>query len=364
MDGVTDVVYQVKVRNTATPPALVWERTLRSSDYGDGAGSLTYVGPCDASTDTNTVHLEVLELHAFDGPITDWVNPGELVQSARCAANADMRVSFDVTLARRASQGFFDVAVNFDDIFCSAKLDCLSELLHHGDQRDTTLVAAFACTTGAGTPTVLHVDAFELACSDGSVWIDSVQGPGNTNQTSAHVFQVATYRGKEGLPTFETAYWNTAIGLDLASFPPPSMVDCTLRGRATASQSDWSDGMTPAGQLYPYIQWDVEVVRDGALVCGHHPLDGGTGVETRYAKPPERVRFAGAMPAASCEDGTCDVVRKGAICSGSLAGVAGPVLFAGTPQGVIVTMNGQESDPMPLPSGYNLTGCCADVCCQ
>ena len=185
LSGVTDVVYQVTVRNTATPPGLVWDRTLRSSVYGDGAGSLTYVGPCDASTGTNTVHLELVELRGpGDALLTDWVNPGELVQTATCAPNADTAVTFDVTIARKAGQGFFDVAVSFDDIFCSAKLDCLSELLHHGDQRDTTLVAAFACTTGEGTSTILHVDAFELACSDGTAWIDTVQGPGCVGQTN------------------------------------------------------------------------------------------------------------------------------------------------------------------------------------
>ncbi|HRE88593.1 MAG TPA: hypothetical protein PK095_05575 [Myxococcota bacterium] len=361
LDGVTDVAYRLAVK---TPTSTVWERTVRSSDYGDGAGSLSYVGPCDASA-ANSVHLTVLEIRGSnDALLTDWVDPGELTQPAPCNANADSPVVFDITIARKANQGFFDVAVNFEDIFCSAKLDCLPALLHDGDVRSTTLVAAFACTTGENSPTTLHLDAFELACSDGSAWIDTVPGPGNTNQLSAHVFQTATYRGKERLAPYEKAYWNTAIGLDLASFPQPSTIDCTLRGKASASTAPWSDGMTPTGSLYPYIEWDVEVVRDGLMVCSQHPLDEeGSGVQTRYATPPERTRFASSMPAESCDDGTCDVARNGAICSGTLANVTGPVLFANSPGGVLVTMNGQTSAPMPLPAGYTLTGCCANSCC-
>ena len=69
------------------------------------------------------------------------------------------------------------------------------------------------------------------------------------------------------------------------------------------------------------------------------------------------------MPAEICDDGTCDVARNGAICSGTLADVTGPVLFANSPSGLIVTMNGKSSAPMPLPDCYTLTGCCANSCC-
>ena len=67
--------------------------------------------------------------------------------------NTDVAVQFDITMARQADQGFFDVAVQFKDIFCSAKLDCQNadgsdlELLHTpAGARDMTVVLGFACT--------------------------------------------------------------------------------------------------------------------------------------------------------------------------------------------------------------------------
>jgi len=361
LEGVSDVTYTLWVTNGA---ATVWTKTLTSSKFGDGKGALSYVGPCDASAATNDVHLTIDTITGTSGPLADWKDPGELVQTASCVANSDTAVMFDVTIARQANQGFFDVAVSFDDIFCSAKLDCTDALLFHGNDRATTLVVAFACTTGNGTTTVLDLDSIALTCTDGTTYIDPALGPGSTHQTSTHVFDVATYRDNESLPPYQKAFWNTAIGLDLASFQQPSTVDCTLTTHATAAQTTWADGQTPLGSVWPYIDWNVQVVNDGLLSCTEHKLDvPGSGVKTIYAVPPNRPRFGASMEASSCDDDACDVVRNGHVCSGQLAGVTGPVVFAGTPNGVIVTVNGQSTAALPLPNGYSLTGCCADPCC-
>jgi hypothetical protein len=48
LQGVGDVVWDVEVVNGADPAQVVWQRRLASSGYGDGAGSASYVGPCDA----------------------------------------------------------------------------------------------------------------------------------------------------------------------------------------------------------------------------------------------------------------------------------------------------------------------------
>jgi len=367
LSGVTDATYTITVRNTATPAATVWSRQVSSSAFGTGSGDLTYIGPCDTTTAQNTVHLRVDALLGPGGaPLTDWMDPGELIQSFPCVANADTPVTFGITVARRAQQGFFDVAVSFDDVFCSAKLDCVDAFLHNAaGERDTTAIVAFACTTGAGTATVLHLADIELDCTDGRRVVNPALGPGNTGQTSEHIFQVATYRGREDLAPYEKCYWNTAIGLDLGSFEganPP--VDCTLRARATASQVDWADGMTPEGHVWPYIEWERQIITANALTCGEYPLDQpGSGVRTVYAVPPERERFQTSLVCADCDGQSCPTNLKGNLCAGSVGGVSGPVFFADTPDGLVVTIEGQQSAAMALPEGYALQGCCADPCC-
>lgn len=132
LDGIQDACWRATVSNGAGPAQTVWTRTLSSSQYGDGAGSASYVGACDASPgiDANTVSLELLGIYTSPvadcdaaGPGEPFQDPGVLTQRVTCRANEDARVTFNVAVLRPATQGFFDIAVNFEDIFCSAKLD-------------------------------------------------------------------------------------------------------------------------------------------------------------------------------------------------------------------------------------------------
>jgi len=368
LPAVADATYTVTVKNGADPAETVWTRELTSSGYGDGSGAISYVGPCDADEPDNTVTVELTHLYASGGAeIFDFDNPGPLTRDATCRADADTPVDFDITLVRQANQGFFDVAVSFDNIFCSAKLDCVDAFLFNADgERDQTVIVALACTTGAGTSTVLHLDTIEVDCSDGTnMQVVPTAGPGNTNQTGAHVYQVATYRGAEQLAPYEKCYWNTAIGLDMASFDGDTTTDCTLKTRASASQIAWTDGQTPENATWPYLKWEVPLVTDGALVCSQHQLNvSGSGVTTEYAVPGgDRVRFAATMPCSSCVGGSCVASLQGKLCTGSVAGVSDPVVFRDTPGGIVVAVGSDESAPMQLPAGYTLEGCCADPCC-
>ena len=160
--GVGDVVWDVEVRNGAGTPQVVWQKRLSSSGYGDGAGSASYVGPCDAdpAVATNTVNVWIVGVYGAPvstlgtfasggaggvvGAQLPFQNPttaaAPLTRTVECDANADNAVAFDVTLARPATQGFFDVAVSFDDVFCSAKKLCGSprsgdSLRAHFDRR-------------------------------------------------------------------------------------------------------------------------------------------------------------------------------------------------------------------------------------
>ncbi len=195
-----------------------------STQYGnDGGGDITYIGPCDADGPDGERMNSVTVW--FDGLYDDglayidpagpqgWQNPcvdadGNEVGctlNVLCEDNADALVEFNFTVMRQANQGFFDVAVNFNDIFCSAKFDCSYasegvcsgpgggcttgtlvagkatcdtdadcvvedpiELLHDGaGERDRTFVLGFACTAGPGADvaTELYLNDLELDCN-------------------------------------------------------------------------------------------------------------------------------------------------------------------------------------------------------
>ena len=346
LDEVGDVVWDLEVVNGKTPvPDVVWRQRITASRYGDGRGSATYVGPCDASTGVaqNTVRLWVVGL--YDAPVK---SPGAfasggaagvvgsslpfqsptltqpLTQTVPCAPNADSPVVFDMTLMRPAEQGFFDIAVNFNDIFCSAKFDCCVEdalgacgpdleLLHDGTgERATTFVLGFACTAGPGTDveTELYLDAVELDCTPPHVangfvadLVIDPSGPtgnqcvagqlgtcGAITVTAAppidpddYLFQVGLYRGLEALTTggpearpANKIYWNLALGGVRKGLGEGTVgiEDCRLRTRGTADDALGTPlmdaGVIAPGQVYPYIQWQVDL---GS--CGAEPLSFG-----------------------------------------------------------------------------------------
>jgi len=165
-----------------------------SSDFGNGAaGDITYIAPCDATSDSDPTtpspdienaitvwpYLKDASGQAID--VATWRNPcdttpGGTVEGCQlhvnCNENSDTLAAFNFTVMRDAQQGFFDVAVNFEDIFCSAKLDsCYGNgqtndcsggdiMLIHGAesaQRQHTAVLAFACTAGPGKQTDLLI---------------------------------------------------------------------------------------------------------------------------------------------------------------------------------------------------------------
>ena len=299
LQGVTDAAYTLTVTNAPGGGGdVVWTRAVTSASYGDGAGSLSYVGTCDASTGANTVRLELTSLSDASGPIAvgSYMNPTPIEREVTCVPDADVAVTFDVTLARRAEQGFFDVAVQFSDIFCSAKLDCLDgqggdlELLHlPGGARGLTAVLGFACTASLAGTTYLYMDDPVVSCTGaGDVVVDPT-GVGNVTPTAnpgGYLFGAAVYRGLEGLAN--KGYWNIAFGLDQSTFG--DVGTCVLRGRATASNTAWpqqNDGFPlPAGSVYPVIDWQVTLSDDqagGRRVCTTHEVDAtGSDVATSY----------------------------------------------------------------------------------
>jgi len=341
LDGVGDVVWDVEVLNGADPAQVVWQRRLSSSRYGDSAGSASYVGSCDAGpgADLNTVRVWVVGVYrdavtdagAFAagdddevvaGAPLDFENPTEaapLTREVNCRPDADVAVSFDVALMRPALQGFFDIAVNFGDIYCSAKLDCCSDpagvtcaldgsediaLLHDAaGGRASTMVLGFACTAGigAGAGTTLYLDDLELDCTTPSaetfaadIVLDPSGPPGNqctpgsngmsacaavdepaapTVDADTYLYQLAVYRGVEALPSAgddaHKVYWNVALGVKR-----PAIAGCWLSTRGTADDPSATPGVdagsVDAGVVYPFVRWQVQL---GA--CGEEGLEFG-----------------------------------------------------------------------------------------
>jgi len=315
LTGVTNARYRLDVHNG--DDALVMTRELTSLAYGGGDGSLSYVAPCDAdpAVADNTVSITLLELYGGAGGSAviapaSYQNPGTVSREVDCVADADTPVTFDITIARRADQGFFDVAVSFTDIYCSAKLDCRDQdgdpiaLLFDDDgDRGTTIVTALACTGGvSGGDTVLYRDDVVLDCGAAGSATVSPDGAGNLDYGSgisgdAVLFGAAVTRGDEQLG-YTKRYWNVMLGLVDGT---PS---CRLTTRATASKGAFDpEGTTPAGTTYPFIHWDVAITDgSGALVCDHHPVDGvddEAGVATEYTSADAPRTFASAWSGAA-----------------------------------------------------------------
>jgi hypothetical protein len=175
LPGLSDACYDLRVTNATNGSGeVVWQRgtpglnggtpddgSICADRFGDGEGAITWVGPCDASGQLdadpaseriNSVTLWVDGLYDEGGTYLDPDGPqgfrdpcpGGCTLDVLCEENADTAVRFDLTIMRQANQGFFDVAVAFEDIFCSAKLDTCYE----GDRHIELLLAPTRPGTG------------------------------------------------------------------------------------------------------------------------------------------------------------------------------------------------------------------------
>ncbi len=285
LPSVTNADYRLQVHSGAG--AQVVDVAVSADQYGDGAGSLSYLAPCDASDGDNVVTIELLELYGGSAGTAaldraSYQNPGPLSRTAPCRENEDTFVSFDITILRAANQGFFDVAVSFDDIFCSAKLDCVDALLTDGaGDRNTTLVLGFACTAGANEQdTWLYLDDVVVACDGGNVTLSPTSGPGRVDEAlvvegASPLFGAMIFQGEEALG-FKKRFWNIALGFTAGD-------DCRLSTAGTAAGTELEGKTTPAATTWPVIIWDVDISDgDGTLICSEHPIHGDNGVATAY----------------------------------------------------------------------------------
>ncbi len=330
LPGVGKVCYDLKLTNAAAAAGdVVWTvgdpssdadpDALCSTSFGNGTGGdITYVGACDASSSggtgrTNSVTLWVDGLFDEGGTAiaengaNGWQDPCPTgcTLEVVCQENADARVEFNLSILRQANQGFFDIGVNFEDIFCSAKVDCRDDvgsamklLFRPGTStRDTTIVSALACTAGPGSnaPTALYRDPIVVSCDGVTSTLPMTTDRGNRYGVDPNladaIWQYAVYAGEEklncGAASCNKIFWNIALGLD------ESVDNCVLTTRMTASRDGAMPALTtPSATTYPYIDVNVPLTNATGLACNKHPLNGADGrVKTVYTTLTSPVTF-------------------------------------------------------------------------
>lgn len=373
-----DAIFAMKV--IAPDGTIAWNvPELSAANYGSGGGGFAYVGPCESGTTyrIELVLLRLLDAAGHDIPANTWHNPTSaerpLVQESLCRADADLPVSFALDLARTADQGFFDIGVEFDDVFCSAKIDCADDtgaplkLLYRGDgTRGDTVVMGFACTSGNG-PTWLYLDQLEVVCDDpggtgssggtGPLWVDPQAPEGNTGSRPPALFETAVYHGVQMAGSQPLCYWNAALGVDVGAYSR----NCVLRTRGTAANALWSAGVSPADHVYPYIDFEVTLTdAQGQLQCGHQAVAGDGPVRVRYSDGVtplafDRSRACGFETVAFPRDLECDNVGN----------LENGVTFTDLGAGRFDVRFGDDhlAEPLNLPLGRSLSTCCSNPCC-
>lgn len=363
-DAITDGCWTLSVFNNEG--GTVWtDSDICSTDYGDGAGSISFVTTCDATDNDNTVEIilqDLFEGGAWDdsgtcsdnsaactaadlsacadpdtatcsgaatalSDVSDYYNPcdgpGDCQLDFFCQENEDVRVEFNITIMRNARQGFFDVAVNFEDIFCAAKIDCTYDdpadtwinllfgapaAITDPNGRGPTMVIGFACTSGfdVDTPpdTYLYMDDITVSCDNGGGTADTFvletapTSLGNQGAVgpNSEVYEYSVFQGIEQLTGFNKAFWNVAIGFNTTLIGAET---CTVSFNATASDVEFDDTAftvaasgTPKDTLsnafHPFLSPSVSVI-NGAH-CGQNTV-ANAGIDTDYSTPTNIICF-------------------------------------------------------------------------
>lgn len=309
----------------------------------------------------------------------DWFQPPPVVKEVECLENDDVPVVFDITLLLSANQGFFDIAVHFSDIFCSAKLDCRDFLPNPAtNEDDLTAIVAFACTSGPDQDTTLYWGESAIVCresdkADAAIIatypVNPGSGEGNHGPIFAKedpkrqgVFASANYRTNEFVDNEEIdkCSWVTALGLDIGKLGP----NCSFVATATAADAAFTAPPfhTPTDAIYPVIHWNVPLTgpKSEELCDGNYPM-GSDEVSIQYTT-------LDGLPltvAAECDG---EPFMNGIVCSGT-AEDDPEISFA--PVGnnaATVSYGGQTVGPFILPEGATLDTtsdeCCVEPCCE
>lgn len=320
VEGVDAACYKVTVTYddpAETEPVTLWTKENICSksaldldvfeDYGSGAtGGILYVAPCvddpTASPKANHVTIELTGI--FDGEgaaLTDWVPPPAFTTDALCTADHDTRVDASFNVIREAHQGFIDLKVRMNDVYCSAKVDCQSDLYYPaGTSPETssgdTVVVALTCDSGDGTFTNLYADRIGLTCDGATVWIDPGWGLGTSGEDDGFVTGAMVFGGIDDQGT--ASYWNTAIAIDPSGRSHCEVTHLRMTGAPADPDFDFDDyGTYPVITLADSGTAPLVFVDGGVFGC-ENPL--GNGVLAAVYEPGIDLVMSGAGTFDSC----------------------------------------------------------------
>jgi hypothetical protein len=309
---------------------------LCSSRFGDGGGAISYVAPCDASpgSEDHTVTLWVNAVCQSGSiatndcvPMYGYQNPcgnAGCVVNTTCVEDSDVPVQFNFTIMASAKQGFFDIAVRFDEVFCSAKLDTCYEdggqinlLFDDSGNEAHTAVAAIACTAGTEALTThLFHSTFQVVCGETiyELPLAGLDQEGNidlvTKDDSGNTLNGAVYFGTEALLNNGTpankVFTNVAFVL-------PEDQECQVKWLVVPSDDKACpfslDGSSGAFRQVAGVKFSGAVAEG---TCDTYALDSSVEVATTY------LSNRGTAPYTSLlEEGAQAFANPG--CSGSIA---------------------------------------------
>lgn len=282
---VRDAVWDLEVLDDATPQASIWKQRVSSSQYGDGHGTFSYVGPCSAETGTTTDGLvttrlvglyaaslttEVWDWNAVgfygddapDGVLEGWPVP-PIARVFDCVLNQDVALYLRATLAQPVRTDRV-IAARFGGAECEAEWAC--------DARDAGAALTLSCTAAGEAAPALFLDDLVLRCAG--------REDVRLDPTATAVLEEQVGDG------VATATWRVWPELDVAAL---SNGACTLAARATAAtpQEDPHavtvlDGVIAAGDIYPLLTWRIPVSDEAGPTCAPAALDLAGPVTMTY----------------------------------------------------------------------------------
>ncbi|MCC6620068.1 MAG: hypothetical protein IT385_02365 [Deltaproteobacteria bacterium] len=243
----------------AFDPALGWVETLREEGVDSRApsGAMVFVAPCqtypDGSDRPGQVTITLTDVRGPGGvALEDAELPAPQTQQFNCKLEQDALVPFHFTVLRSANRGFVDLAIDIDDVLCSAKFDCQQALLHGPDGKPApTLVTGLSCR-GTGPDTSI-VFAGELVCFDD----EGIPERPITTREVFNGFEDATGQ----------AFHNTATLLDdglVAAYD-----HCVYRATGLPTSRGGGPRDAKFRQGVGRVAWDLDIRHDeaGRLVC-------------------------------------------------------------------------------------------------